>query len=537
MMPWRTSQPEPLVDAEALLAKYRDLQRYVGWTDDDLTRVAAVRDVLAAALPALIDEFYQTLMSCTATRSVITGGDEQVNRLKASMHRSLSEMLSGPYDQDFVSRRWAIGQRHVQIGLDETYVCVAMSKIRTGLQAAVATHIQDREVRVATSQSLDKLVDLDLAIIQDAYGTQRMRLERLTERQQGDERFRTLVESAAVAVMTLDQRFTLQYLSPFAEKLLGYSTEDLAGQPLVSLLADPTQTATVTDQLQAALADGSERDREFVVLTRHGEQCILLTNIERVTDHQQQPRLLLVAHDTTQWRAANERLMRSERLAGIGQMLAGLAHESRNALQRIGSLAEMIEMEVETNEVALGFVRRLQRAQDDLRRLFDEVRNYAAPVQLDLSECQLTHCFHEAWELVRTTRSNRQVQLIDRSNGHSSRAVVDRFRIVQVLRNLFENSLNACGDPVQIEVEARPVHAAGDRYIQMRVADNGPGITTELRQKIFEPFFTTHTKGTGLGLSIARRVVEAHGGTIMADVARGGGAEFVITLPRGGGAT
>ena len=125
--------------------------------------------------------------------------------------------------------------------------------------------------------------------------------------------------------------------------------------------------------------------------------------------------------------------------------------------------------------------------------------------------------------------------------------------MVQLFRNMFENALAACGDPVEIGVACREGELEGHPAVEIRVCDNGPGLDVEARASVFEPFFTTKTKGTGLGMAIAKRVVEAHGGRITAEGREdrpaepertenwandGGfwkrphGATIVITLPR-----
>jgi signal transduction histidine kinase len=102
-----------------------------------------------------------------------------------------------------------------------------------------------------------------------------------------------------------------------------------------------------------------------------------------------------------------------------------------------------------------------------------------------------------------------------------------------VFRNILENALAACRDPVEIDVICSASVHNGQPALRVAVRDNGPGLSLEQRQRIFEPFFTTKTKGTGLGMAIARRIVEAHGGQIaVGDPGRG--AEIVITLPREG---
>jgi signal transduction histidine kinase len=103
--------------------------------------------------------------------------------------------------------------------------------------------------------------------------------------------------------------------------------------------------------------------------------------------------------------------------------------------------------------------------------------------------------------------------------------------MVQVFRNLFENSLAACTDPVEIEIAAQEIERGG-RFAEIRVRDNGPGLKPEQRERVFEPFYTTKSKGTGLGMAIVRRTIDAHGGRVFVGEHRSG-AEFVIQLPFG----
>jgi two-component system, NtrC family, sensor kinase len=117
--------------------RYQDLQRYVGWTDDDARNVRAVAAFLDPHLGPLVDDFYAEIERHPAARKVITGGAEQVERLKRSLIAWVRELLSGPYDRGYVERRLRVGQRHVEIGLDQVYTNVALSRIRNGLITAL----------------------------------------------------------------------------------------------------------------------------------------------------------------------------------------------------------------------------------------------------------------------------------------------------------------------------------------------------------------------------------------------------------------
>jgi signal transduction histidine kinase len=104
---------------------------------------------------------------------------------------------------------------------------------------------------------------------------------------------------------------------------------------------------------------------------------------------------------------------------------------------------------------------------------------------------------------------------------------------VQVLRNILENALGACTDPVEINVEWAEAELSGRPAVRVTVRDNGLGLTSEQRKNLFEPFYTTKTEGTGLGMAIVKRIVEAHEGLIEVGPDEGRGATILITLPRG----
>jgi signal transduction histidine kinase len=140
--------------------------------------------------------------------------------------------------------------------------------------------------------------------------------------------------------------------------------------------------------------------------------------------------------------------------------------------------------------------------------------------------------WREAWRLLDTVRRDRDVVLTEHLEGVDSKLRMDRFRMVQLFRNMFENSLAACPDPVVLRMACREVELEEEPALEVRVCDNGPGLAPEARGNVFEPFFTTKTKGTGLGMAIARRIIEAHGGRIEVGDRHDHGAEFVITIPR-----
>jgi signal transduction histidine kinase len=211
---------------------------------------------------------------------------------------------------------------------------------------------------------------------------------------------------------------------------------------------------------------------------------------------------------------AQEQALQSERLAAIGQMMTGLAHESGNALARSKACLEMLAWEVEDKPEALELIDRIQKAQNHLKHLYEEVRGYAAPIKLDCEVWDLSGIWRQAWENLSVSRQGRDASLSEETGGLDLQCAVDQFRLEQVFRNILENALAACPDPVRIEVRCSEALLDGQPAVRVALQDNGPGLSAEQRRRIFDPFFTTKTKGTGLGMAIAKRIVEAHGGRI-----------------------
>ncbi len=399
---------------DRMQVRFHEMKAYIGWNDEDSRRVVELWPIVSAHVSTVVEDFYVTVLDHPEAARVLTGGAQQITRLKETLRQWLEELLAGTYDDSYFCLRWQVGYRHVEIGLDQLYTNMAFARLRDQLTGILVRDWQGSSIAMAASiRSLNKLLDLDLAIVQEAYTQEHLQRELELERKQ-----------------------------------------------------------------------------------------------------------------------VNEKLLQAHRLATIGEMNTRLAHESRNALQRLRVCTEMLEYEVGDNTEAIRLIARAQKAQDDLQRLFDEVRNFASPINLEITPCRLPSLWHEAWDLLHWQRTDRQAELVEDSHGSELHVKVDRFRLVQLFRNLFENSLAACTDPVCIHIESYDNPLESAEFIEIHILDNGPGLDEEARRLAFQPFFTTKTKGTGLGLAIARRIMDAHGGTIEVLDRSQRGAEIVLRLPR-----
>lgn len=153
-----------------IVERYKTLQHYIGWQDDDALHVKAAEAVLLPHLEPVIEDFYSTIEQFPEAVKVITGGTAQIERLKRTLHAWVRELLSGPYEQDYILRRWKVGYRHVEIGLDQLYADAALSRMRGRLVELLEQHWKgSQEGLRSTLASLRKLLDLEFAIITSAY--------------------------------------------------------------------------------------------------------------------------------------------------------------------------------------------------------------------------------------------------------------------------------------------------------------------------------------------------------------------------------
>jgi C4-dicarboxylate-specific signal transduction histidine kinase len=372
-------------------------------------------------------------------------------------------------------------QRHLRCGLGVSFVPRVVDRLAAGLD----------QLRHATFDAV--LLDLHLP---DSSGLDTLR--------------RVRQSSAEVAVVILsaldDQELAVQAVHEGAQDYLVKS--DISSELLSRAIRYAIERRKNETQLERLV---NERTGELLRTNRRLELEIEQHKLARQRLAQQQ-----------------QRLLQAERLAAIGEMATGLAHESRNALQRSQACLTMLSHRLEDQPKVHELLHRAQEAQDDLSRLHEQVRQYASPIQLAHETCLLDDLVRQAWEQLELDRSGRHVELELVPQARQN-IWVDRFALVQVFRNLLENALAACTDPVHITVNWQPDSATKSLVVTIR--DNGPGFEPARLPRLFQPFCTTKVRGTGLGLAISQRLIQAHGGQIAAANHPQGGAMLDITLP------
>jgi two-component system sensor histidine kinase HydH len=228
----------------------------------------------------------------------------------------------------------------------------------------------------------------------------------------------------------------------------------------------------------------------------------------------------------------NRLLERKNRLAALGEMAAGLAHEIRNPLGGIQLYASMLAQDVAGRPHSVELVRKISGCVRRLDSLVGQVLQFSREIVAQLEPVQLRDIVEQAVDLAIATAQRASVRYsID--GPESLDAVVDPLLMGQALLNLLLNAAEAIEPHMEGRVTVRfgrPAPASDAKQFHLTVTDTGRGIPPEVLDRIFNPFFTTKDTGTGLGLAIVHRVVEAHDGLIIAGNEEHGGARFEIRV-------
>ena len=227
------------------------------------------------------------------------------------------------------------------------------------------------------------------------------------------------------------------------------------------------------------------------------------------------------------------RLAQSEKLAALGQLAAAIAHEVRNPLAVIRSAAQNLGDAVPASDDGAQRASTFITAEiDRLNNVVSSLLAFARPLQVQPGAVAVRDLLDRALLLTRDELAAKQVHVQRTEPVDLPLVTADADLMSQVLLGLLANAAEAVPRGGEVTVQAR----ADGSAVEIEVADSGPGVPAELRERIFEPFFTTRSRGTGLGLAIARQIVAAHVGTIEVGDRAGGGARFTVRLPAARGA-
>jgi PAS domain S-box-containing protein len=351
---------------------------------------------------------------------------------------------------------------------------------------------------------------------------------------QSEETSRAFFESASDGILVVDADGRILRVNAKTEEMFGYARAELIGQP-VELLVPPRHRHIHTTHrdayMQAPRARSMGKGLELAGIKKSGSQFPVEISLSYATTDGG-TRAIAFVTDISERLAYQRAARQSDKLAALGTLSAGIAHEINNPIGIITSRVEVMMLEASDDtlspetrndlEVILRHARRVANITQGLLSFARQSSGSRGPVALN-------RIVKEMVELVQKDMSRSRITVATKLGQGLPVIMADTIAIEQVLLNLLTNARSAMPDGGSIMIETALVEDG--RSIRLAVRDTGSGIPHEILPKIFDPFFTTRSDGTGLGLSISHGIMEDHRGTIEVSSELGKGTVFSLTFP------
>ena len=332
-----------------------------------------------------------------------------------------------------------------------------------------------------------------------------------------------LVESMADGLISIDNEKRIVTLNRRAGEFLGEKEKNLKGIKISDILSKDVERLLEENQ-------STIRDQEIEVQHPSAGRIPLSLSAAPLKDEMgREMGSVLLLRDLREIRDLQEKVRRSERLASLGRLAAGVAHEIRNPLSSIRGFAQYFMNRLKGHEEEQGYASIMVKEVDRLNRVVTDLLNFARPKEPHRELHPLENILSHSVKLLEPELRKKGVQVEEEYEPNLPPALVDRDQLSQAFLNLLLNSLESIEGGGKIRITLKK----GDNQhgMEMAIADTGRGISPEDLGRVFEPFFSTKRGGTGLGLAIVHQIVESHGGEIAVESTEKVGTTFRITLP------
>ncbi len=359
-------------------------------------------------------------------------------------------------------------------------------------------------------------------------------VERLSPEIDGLKKFtESVVEIVQDGLIAIDENGRVLYFNRAAQDILGYEKGVVIGRNIKDFISADDLRHILSGKFKAGEAWVG---RETMVKRVNGEKVSIGYSTAMFTDENGDVHgHIITFKDLTEIHRMQEEILRMDRLASLGEISSGIAHEIRNPLAAIKTTAQAMEGEVAENDPKREFLSRIVKEIDRLDTMLRTFFSFAKPKSPLLTRCDIKDVIREVLLLLNKDITNNRIEVVEKYAPDIPNVYADFHQMQQVFLNLFLNSIffmDSTDKPkIFIAAWAKKDEDKEDDILEISVTDTGIGIDDEYIDKIFDPFFTTRAKGAGLGLSITYRIIEKHGGSIKASSKKGKGTTFIINLP------
>jgi PAS domain S-box-containing protein len=497
---------------------------FTGFSAADLAALRAAAPRLRPSFERLSRVFYDTMTSHPATLAAFSG-HEQIVRLQGTLRVWAEELLTEERDAAYALKRRRIGAVHREQRIDQKQVLGAMGIVRRFFTDEARAVLPADEVAAAT-RALERACDIDIILITDAYHIS-TRLEDLIE---ANNRLRRVLDTAPVAVIGYNRAAAIVDWNEAAARMFGYTRDEALGKSWVDLAVLPDDVPLVSEVMERVFSGETISPLDRRLRARDGRIVHAVLAHAPVRGPREIEEGFVFCLDMTELALLREKMVEREKMAALGTLAAGLAHEVRNPLSSISAVCQLVQKKGDDGKLQERMrqvLEAIDRCEKIVRRVLDFARTRhdesEGPVAIDA-------VVENVLNLVSLDRRLKGVTLAREIDAQLPPVRITRTALAQILMNLIFNSGEA-GEPgnhIAVRAEARGSGVA------IMVEDRGPGFSTESLRRGTEPFFTTKDDGTGLGLSISYGILERCGGSMKLwnrPAAEGSGAVVEIWLP------
>lgn len=388
--------------------------------------------------------------------------------------------------------------------------------------------------------------------------TRRKEAEELIRK--SEEKYRILVQQANSVILRLDKIGRVMFLNEFGERFFGFSEEEILGRNAIGTIVPSTDDAG--RDLEFMMQDLCLNPEKYAInenqnICKDGRRVWMAwTNKAIINDHGE-PEVLCVGTDITDRKMAEEKmtimykdlekmhedlkeaqnqLLQSEKMAVVGQLSAGVAHEVKNPLAIILLSVAALENELKgLNEENRLHLKMISDAAERANKVVIQLLSFSRYAEVRFERQPLHHILENVLSLARMSFKEKTVVFAQEFINRELYVKVDKILIEQVFFNLIANAVDAIADIGKITIRTNVIELLDKKRKEVIVVieDTGEGIAQEHQAKVFEPFFTTKElgKGTGLGLSVVYTILERHGGRVSFESEVGSGTKFFVVLP------
>ncbi len=378
--------------------------------------------------------------------------------------------------------------------------------LKTGPYGYIIKPFDERELRVT----------LELAFYKHA-------MER--ELKISEEKYRRIFENIQDIYYEVDMNGIILEMSPSVEVFTEYLRQDLIGKQIDDIYAEPKQRKEMLIKLHDK---GRINDFEIDIKDKNGNIIYCSVTSKLLLDDNNKPQKIVGSlRNITEHKEMQKYLLQTERLAGVGQLAAGIAHEIRNPLGNISSAVQFCITKYKPSREIEQYLDMILRNSDNANKIIKELLDFATPREINLKKGSIIKILDNAIELVKARFHKTGVNIKKKYSDKIPEILMDEKWMERSFLNLIVNAIDAMskGRLLTITVEMK------DNLIVLSFKDTGKGISDENLNKVFDPFFTTKDDGTGLGMSSVYQVITAHKGTINIKSKVGKGTDVIVSLP------